>query len=287
MDRLPTTLTKSAVTLTNTNVPISGRHPLWRPGTKFILDFSDNLGAISLADGGIPTGSTVNDLGLTPSVGTFNTTAFSFNAAKKALVSSSGSTAQRMRLGSAGQFAIPVDHEFLFIIWLNQTAAAAAPNSPICYLGPEAPTNGSACQVFVSTGSGGNTIAIQTGTGTSVRSQSFAADAAAGAATQLALRYDPTVGVIQSYINGNSNGTSNPLGALDLPDGSAMYFDITARFNGLIYCVQLVDLTEAAATEALWGYTADQILDGTDHVLADYQFGTGALAAAPRPAYIS
>jgi hypothetical protein len=100
--------------------------------------------------------------------------------------------------------------------------------------------------------------------------------------TQIGLRFRPSDGLIQRFQNGASAGSATG-GALTLQDGSAMFFDITARFNGRIYCAQLVDVTASEATEAALGRTP---LTVAQHVAADYQFGTNALAGSPRVAYV-
>jgi hypothetical protein len=280
MSRTTSVVTKSEATLTESRLSIY-KHPLWRPGTKFILDFSDEYGAINLPNGAVTVGDTVQDLALTPKVGTFSSTAFSYVTANKAISTAAGLTSQRLRLGAAGDFGIPTGNEFLFLMWLHQTGTASA-NVPICYLGPSEPTTGNACQIFVSTGSGGNTPTLQVGTGSGVRSQSLSAGALDSAPTQIGLRFRPSDGLIQRYINGASGGSATG-GALTLQDGSAMFFDITARFNGRIYCAQLVDITASEAAEIALGRTP---LTVAQHVAADYQFGLGTLAGSPRPAYI-
>lgn len=282
MARNPSVITKSNSAITDAARGSFQKDPMWRPGTKFILDFCDEFGANPNSAGVLATGSKVYDLGLTPAEAVVNTPGFT-SLADHAGITTAGGVLQTITLGAAGDFDIPVDREFLFLFWAKQTAAGAA-NTPMMYLGPPGSTNGNNSQVYVTLGAGGNTIGIQVGTGSSIRNQSFAADVAAGAPTQLGLSYRPADGQIRRVQNGVM---SNPatLGGLNLLDGSAMVFQLTSRFIGTHYRIQLIDMTEAVATETAWGYAADEILDATAHAAKDYLFCTGALPEAPRTAF--
>lgn len=52
-----------------------------------------------------------------------------------------------------------------------------------------------------------------------------------------------------------------------------------------LYRFGMVDIDASIAAETAYGYAAADILTAAQHVAADYQFGTGTLAGAPKTAF--
>lgn len=280
MARYPSIVTKSQAALT-VDRPILGKHPLWRPGCKFFVDFCDTFGANPLADGAITTGATMTDLLHTPNTLTISSTVLSNAAGKAGVVSAGG--AGTISIGGAGDCDIPVTHAFLWNFWLKHPASGFNGSAfvPLAYIASGSPSNGNAAQMFIDSGSNGQTFRMQVGTGAAVRNLQLASAAAAGAPTLMSLYYDPATGTQTIYKNGVA--VNNAVhGALNLLDGSAMTARIDTRFIGTLYGTSLFDITEALETEADQGITSLTILQ---HLEAEYAFGIGTLTGSPRVAY--
>ncbi len=280
MARTPSILEKSQSSLT-IGRSLAAKHPLWRPGTKTLVDFCDTYGANPLPDGAIPAISVLYDLLESPNSLVVGATGLS-NAAGKAGIVSTG-VAATIKIGDNGVCVIPPTHAFLFSVWLKQPASGfnSTAYMPVAYVGPALSINGNTCQIYMTSGADGKTYGMQVGTGSSVRNQSFASGAAEDAPTLLSLYYDPATGRMEIYKNGVFVSGAT-LGALNLLGGAAMAPRFDTSFIGTFYGLSLIDITEALATEAAWGETSPTI---AEHLLAEYQFGMGTLTGAPRIAY--
>lgn len=259
------------------------RDPMIRPGTKFLYDFSRPAchpdGVITA---GPMAGKTLVDLTDNAVPLTIPPAGWTANADGSI---SNGQGVSAASIGAVGQFDMaPAEYEYISTYWFSITAGYLDTNaSPMLYLnsGGTNPTN---AQLFMTMGGNGRKTAgycMGVSSGISAGMPQLSLDEP----HMLAAHVVPGSS-ISWYIDGAlawslggvpANFTSAAAASLLLGGGA----------NRRSYRISLCDLAASRAAEEAAGYAPDAILTAPQHILREWRFCRGEIAAAPRDPFVA
>lgn len=286
------TLIKSAPALTVAR-PKFVRHPLVRPNTKFLFDFTDARcwpnGII--VPGALVAGAIFTDLaaGVTATVVGTGVSANSDGS----LQFDGTSPVSGVRIGAAGQFdASAAPYKSLGGLWMKLPATGYTTTGYWAMMAAGSSyTDG---QVNLDMGPGGVVPRTSIGTGTGGYTLATAGGTAitAGVVYQLSTYFEAGA-VLTLGLNGALNNTSTSPPATLQPNAApkAMMLINAGKFTcygAFLHDIGASIIAETVINTALVAASKPPIASRTylQHLLADYQFGTGALApSAPKTAY--
>ncbi len=259
--------------------PKMTRDPLIRPGTKFLFDWSRGRchPTGSIVAGALGANAVLPNLVDNSVNGVAVPAAFTARA-DGALANSGNATG--IRIGSAGQFNMAADPvETVAIIWISLTTGYTTSHyTPLMRLSSD--NTATNAQIWFDMGVGGR----QPRCGVMGTTYTTMTDIALNTPHQLAMHYQPG-GNLALYINGarvqGATGASASLTA-----APAAFMEICANQIKTVFRASLCDIEASVAAETALGYNPDAILTGPQMILLDYQFGTGAIAAAPKTAFV-
>lgn len=115
----------------------------------------------------------------------------------------------------------------------------------------------------------------------------YPGDITRGVVHQLTGRFKPSQAV-ELFDNGGAirrtaATTQTDLNALGASDSLLLRVPNVVKMT--LYRFGMVNIDASIAAETAYGYAAADILTAAQHVAADYQFGTGTLAGAPKTAF--
>lgn len=267
--------------------PALQRDPMIRPGTKFLFDLTDprcHPGGV-ITPGVAAIGSTFTSLDKVPVTAVVQT-------AGTVTVNADGSLKLNgnrcLYVGTNKQFDMsPAEFEFLLWLWFKVPATGYSTANYYSILGMT-PTNNNKAQAIFDLGAGGLTPRFNIGTtdGTSSIGPQLPAPITPGQIYQLGARFDPG-NRVDIFSNGVLRGSQTTTQTDLYPPASGEALQMALGMSGeyTVYRLGMSDLDTSVATETGYGYAAADILTAAQFYAADYAFGTGALAGAPKTAF--
>ena len=269
---------RSPAIATYTARPKFARDPMIRPGTKFLYDWSRGHchPSGSIVAGTIGVGSEMLDLGhdgITAAV----SGGVTFEVAAGGGLVNASSVLDYIAIGAAGQFDMaPAEYEYVLTAWIKLPASGYTTNNYFQLLGLSSDNTAANAQVWIDMGAGG--LRPRCAVGNYIYGAQ--SDITPGAVYQLAVHYQPGAGRLDFYINGaRVHGATAPASVVS---ASAAQFRISGLVKKTIYRVSLTDITASLVAEEAQGFAANARLTGPQHILREYQFCTGQIAAAPK-----
>ncbi len=283
---------------TNAARPPLVRDPLIRAGTKLLFDFTDPRchpdGVIT--PGVVAVGTVFRSLDEVPvsAVVQGNGGTITVNANGSLEFSGGGGGASGFVIGGPRQFDMtPAEYERLMTIWFKLPEVGYATGAYMTLVGLT-PTNNNRSHGTIDMGVNG--LNPRFGIGNAVTGDTtngggptaiYAGDISRNVVHQLTGRFDPGQ-VIELFDNGGAvrrttATTQTDLNALGASDSLLLRVPNVVKMT--LYRFGMVDIDASIAAETAYGYAAADILTAAQHVAADYQFGTGTLAGAPKTAF--
>lgn len=271
-------LLKSSAIPLDSNRPKFARDPMWRPGTKFQIDWSrprchpnGKITAATLTGSAIVPDLSPDAVNVT--IGSGHT----INA--DGSIVASAVTGKQINIGSAGQFDMaPAEYEYVMILWLKLTTGYITTNyQQLMGLSVDDTANNAQC--WFDTGLAGRRPRC------SVAGTIYGAtaDISLDVPYQIAVHYTPG-GRLDYFQNGVFvQGSTGAPGSVTAAASS--FFRIPDNAKKTIYRASLVDISASVAAEAVLGYPPEMRLTGRQHILRDYQFCTNQIEAAPKAAF--
>jgi hypothetical protein len=281
-------------TATSAARPKLTRDPLIRPGGKVTFDFTDPRchpnGVIT--PGAVAIGTTFVSLDETPVPAVAVSTGLTVNADGSIAFAGGGNASGAntgLRIGVDKQFDMSAaEYDRLMWLWLKLPTSGYKTTNYIPVMQITV-TDANKSQGTLDLGIGGLrprfAAAVPAGGGNTATGAA-AADITTGIVHQITGRFDPTQPV-QCFLDGAAFTQQNQSNADVYPpaSGETQYLSIPNAAAMTIYRLGVCDLDASIAAETAFGFVAADILTAAQHVAADYAFGTGALAGAPKTAF--
>lgn len=259
-------------------------HPLVRPVTKTLFDFTDPnchpAGVIT--PGATSSGEAWTGLTDAAVTATVSGAAWAVNADGSLSPPGGGGSLQ---IGAAGQFDLSSTNptpETLAVFWFKPTAVPASYSRFLAFSDADSfhgqmtiDSGFSTSNLNIRGSVGGQASNTATGLSTGLESPGLALNQV----HQVAVSFVPGVKV-ELFIDGVSAaiGTYNPPTTFNT--AAAAFLQVGANWQGKLYGLSYHDLTASKAAEAAAGLTTAQIMTASRHVARDYAFATGALPGA-------
>lgn len=267
------------------------RHPLARPGSKFIFDFTD---ARCHPNGVITPGAAAAGYTLNSLVGNVTAKVVGAGATVNAdgSISTLGGTSY-IAIGAAGQFDMSgAPYEFIGTFWFK-FAADASTTAYWRLIDGEASANEG--QFYFDAGTGGRTprsaIGFPATTGSDAQGQNGPARAV-DTIIQLVQYFKPGAKHALLVNGAETNSSTNNIPATLRANPGTMGIGRGANGRITSYGVSLHDIAASIAQETAInvaltaaGKPTIMVREYAAHAAYDYQFGKGQIAAAPKTAY--